>query len=166
MTGRWQESKTVPIPVRYSCTGYNVSCLMLSVHTSSHFSLLSSCLQYPYPTEQVGKADLKVPTQVLNGPTVYDTVLEPGNVLYMPRGYVHEAHTLDECSFHVTIAMPTHDWTLAGAITAAAHVYKTVPIPVRYSCSGYNVSCLMLSVHTSSHFSLLSSCLQYPYPAD
>jgi hypothetical protein len=40
----------------------------------------------------------------------------------MPRGYVHEAHTLlDECSFHVTIAMPTHDWTLAGAITAATH---------------------------------------------
>jgi hypothetical protein len=40
----------------------------------------------------------------------------------MPRGYVHEAHTLlDECSFHVTIAMPTHDWTLAGAMTAATH---------------------------------------------
>jgi hypothetical protein len=30
----WKVYKTVPIPVRYSCTGYNVSCLMLSVHTS------------------------------------------------------------------------------------------------------------------------------------
>ena len=29
-------------------------------------------------------------------------------------------HTLsNDFSFHVTIAMPTHDWTLAGAITTA-----------------------------------------------
>jgi hypothetical protein len=36
----WKVYKTVPILVRYSCTEYNVSCLMLSVHSSSHFSLL------------------------------------------------------------------------------------------------------------------------------
>jgi hypothetical protein len=36
----WKVYKTVPIPVRYSCTEYNVSCLTWSVHTSSHFSSL------------------------------------------------------------------------------------------------------------------------------
>lgn len=67
----------------------------------------------------MGKDGLEIPLQVLEGPLLYDTVLEPGNVLYMPRGYVHEACTLakEECSFHVTLAIPTQDWTLAGAVT-------------------------------------------------
>lgn len=77
-------------------------------------------LQYPYPHEQVGKAGLDVPSSVLNGPLLHDTILVPGDVLYMPRGLVHEAHTShEEYSFHVTIALPTHDWTLATAVTRA-----------------------------------------------
>jgi len=87
------------------------------------FAFLTSkslSLQYPYPNEQVGKANLDIPPHVLDGPLIYDNILNPGDVLYMPRGFVHEAHTLDkECSFHVTIALPTMDWTLAGAVTAA-----------------------------------------------
>jgi len=59
--------------------------------------------------------------------------LRPGDVLYIPRGYVHEASTPvvakddadylfgdeqeeDSFSFHVTIALATHDWTLAGLL--------------------------------------------------
>lgn len=68
----------------------------------------------------MGKAGLKVPLQVLDGPLVYDTILSPGDVLYMPRGFVHQAKTLNsENSFHVTIALPSQDWTLAGAVTTA-----------------------------------------------
>jgi Cupin superfamily protein len=77
-------------------------------------------IPHPYPPEQVGKEGLDVPAEVLEGPTLIQTILNPGDVLYMPRGYVHEAQTHeDNLSFHVTIALATHDWTLAGILTAA-----------------------------------------------
>ena len=74
---------------------------------------------HPYPHEQVGKAGIAVPESVLNGPLAFDGCLSPGDVLYLPRGMVHEASTVDldgppDLSFHITVALATHDWTLAG----------------------------------------------------
>ena len=75
-------------------------------------------VSHPYPHEQVGKGGLAVPVQTLTGPTALDITLCTGDVLYMPRGYVHEAETKsDQMSFHATIAIATHDWTLAGNIS-------------------------------------------------
>ena len=72
-------------------------------------------IPYPYPKEQVGKFGLGVPDEVLLGPTAIETTLRQGDVLYMPRGYVHEARTeSNQPSFHATVAIATHDWTLAG----------------------------------------------------
>ena len=66
-------------------------------------------IQYPYPHEQVGKNGMPVPPSVLEGPCSIDTVLRPGDVLYIPRGHVHQATTYtqgdDEAiqpSFHIT----------------------------------------------------------------
>ena len=63
---------------------------------------------------------------VLEGPCVVERVLKPGDVMYMPRGFVHEARTPamaspddDTLSYHVTVALATHDWTLAGLMTLA-----------------------------------------------
>lgn len=48
-----------------------------------------------------------------------DTVLRRGDVLYMPRGYVHVARTdPTEPSFHATIALATHDWTLPRLLSS------------------------------------------------
>jgi len=75
-------------------------------------------IAHPYPPEQVGKGNLDVPDTVLNGPTVIDTTLRQGDVLYMPRGYVHEARTEStQPSFHATVAIASHDWTLAGNVS-------------------------------------------------
>lgn len=71
----------------------------------------------PYPSshEQVGKAGIPVPKHVLEGPLALSIRLEPGDVLYVPRGMVHQAQSTPESpSFHVTVALATHDWTLAG----------------------------------------------------
>jgi hypothetical protein len=77
-------------------------------------------IPFPYTHEQVGKDGLEVPDEVLQGPTLFETTLYPGDAIYMPRGYVHEARATDNlCSFHVTIALATHDWTLAGIFTNA-----------------------------------------------
>jgi ribosomal protein L16 Arg81 hydroxylase len=57
-----------------------------------------------------------------------ERTMRPGDVLYMPRGYVHEARALEsEPSFHVTIALATHDWTLTGLMsTATQKVLSTI----------------------------------------
>lgn len=77
-------------------------------------------IPFPYPHEQVGKEGMPIPPPVLDGPCLFDGILNAGDVLYMPRGYVHEARTQEEeLSFHVTVALATHDWTLAGVMQSA-----------------------------------------------
>ena len=84
--------------------------------------------QFPYPHEQVGKDGLDVPQAVLDGPLTLEVLLKPGDVLYMPRGFVHEASTSPtSLSYHATIALATHDWTLAGIlVTATEHTMSRV----------------------------------------
>jgi hypothetical protein len=75
---------------------------------------------YPYPNEQVGKAGIPVPQRVFEKVLVERT-LRPGDVLYMPRGYVHEARAIENApSFHITVALATHDWSLAGVLSQMA----------------------------------------------
>ena len=74
---------------------------------------------YPYPGEEAGKDGNSIPQQVLDGRLCIDVTLQPGDVLYMPRGFVHEARSpTNALSFHVTIALATHDWSLAGVISS------------------------------------------------
>jgi len=75
---------------------------------------------HPYSHQQVGKSGLPVPEAVLRGPLAFDGYLGPGDVLYLPRGMVHEASTAStDFSFHITVALATHDWTLAGNLNKA-----------------------------------------------
>jgi hypothetical protein len=54
-------------------------------------------------------------------PAVIDTVLRPGDCLYLPRGYLHAATALGGVSTHLTFGV--HTWTrhhLAGELARAA----------------------------------------------
>lgn len=74
-------------------------------------------IPFPYPHEQVGKRrDLPVPLQVLDGPTSVSRTLRIGDVLYIPRGHVHQAFSSDDLSCHVTVAIATFDWSLGAAV--------------------------------------------------
>src|SRR5687767_7335495 len=44
------------------------------------------------------------------GGPVLELVLEPGDTLYMPRGWLHEALTSDEESLHLTIGVNVYTW--------------------------------------------------------
>ncbi|CAJ1923173.1 unnamed protein product [Cylindrotheca closterium] len=91
-------------------------------------------IPYPYPDEQVGKEGIPVHPTILNGPLCIDTTLQPGDVLYMPRGFVHEASSpSNDLSFHVTIAIATHDWSLAGLISRETNRILTNVIDYRQS---------------------------------
>jgi bifunctional lysine-specific demethylase and histidyl-hydroxylase NO66 len=66
------------------------------------------------------------------GKPVLDLVLEPGDTLYMPRGWLHEALTSDEDSLHLTIGVNVYTWldALRAALDACAdelEVRRSVP---------------------------------------
>ena len=90
---------------------------------------------YPYSHEQVGKNGIPIPQSVISNlsspsstsstssqssPILLEIILEEGDVLYMPRGYVHEASTTncnDQPSFHATMAIMTSDWSLSKTVS-------------------------------------------------
>jgi lysine-specific demethylase/histidyl-hydroxylase NO66 len=47
------------------------------------------------------------------GESVLDVVLEPGDTLYLPRGWLHQALTSDEDSLHLTVGVNVVPWTEA-----------------------------------------------------
>ncbi len=57
----------------------------------------------PLPNER-----FKVPRDQL-GP-VREVHLEPGDLLYLPRGHVHEAFTAEEASMHLTVGVHVYRW--------------------------------------------------------
>lgn len=70
----------------------------------------------PYSEEQVGKNGLIVPDHIFRRPMI-EHEMQPGDVLYMPRGFVHEASCSSNASWHVTLAVATHDWSWSKALT-------------------------------------------------
>ncbi len=64
-------------------------------------------------------------------PTITAT-LEPGDFLYIPRGFVHEARTRDTVSGHITIGLHTNTyadllWTIANNSDVDPWLRKSVP---------------------------------------
>jgi hypothetical protein len=56
------------------------------------------------------------------GEPVHDLVLRAGNVLYLPRGWLHEALTSDTDSLHITVGINVYTWieALRAAVDACA----------------------------------------------
>jgi len=91
-------------------------------HAYANAYLTPASIQYPFTKEQVGKYGNEVDSTVLDGGLCFNNkemVLSPGDVLYLPRGYVHEASCEDEPSFHITVALATHDWCLSVLLSDA-----------------------------------------------
>ena len=92
---------------------------------------------YPYSHEQVGKNGIPIPSTMTNNKNnknnnnndsklLIDATLEEGDILYMPRGYVHEASTTgceNQPSFHATIAVMTSDWSYSKTIAEMVRKY-------------------------------------------
>ena len=122
-------------------------------------------IPYPYPHEQVGKEGIPVPPQVTKGPVAVSVTLQPGDVLYMPRGYVHEAHCQDNLSFHLTVALATHDWTLAGIMSQATDKILTRVVDFRKSIIPQQVN-NNSKAHLQSQLNLAMSMLQEQITAE
>ncbi|SDX95057.1 Cupin superfamily protein [Modestobacter sp. DSM 44400] len=57
-------------------------------------------------------------------PPVIDTVLRPGDALYLPRGYLHSAVALGRISAHLTVGV--HPVTRWGAVESALDLMRTL----------------------------------------
>jgi ribosomal protein L16 Arg81 hydroxylase len=109
--------------------------LILQIHGVKEWTVYQRVpIPYPFTHEQVGKdPDHPVPDAVLQGPLLLQTMLQPGDVLYMPRGYVHEARCHEKMSmgsFHITIAIATHDWSLLGLLQEACQSIFSQRLPI------------------------------------
>jgi hypothetical protein len=62
-----------------------------------------------------------------DGPSYLDTMLEPGDALYLPRGWLHAADALDEQSLHITVGVhaPTR-YTILQALLELASDEQTL----------------------------------------
>jgi ribosomal protein L16 Arg81 hydroxylase len=69
---------------------------------------------------QCGQDEIR-PTEL--GPLVLEALLEPGDCLYLPRGFVHQAVAHDEPSVHLTIGLHVLTWLdlLSVALGQAAY---------------------------------------------
>jgi len=77
---------------------------VLQLHGYKIWSLYDSPLELPLKSQAFGS------TGVRAGPLSSEIRLDPGDVLYVPRGYFHEAKTTDAVSLHLTIGVHPYLW--------------------------------------------------------
>ena len=75
---------------------------------------------FPNNDEQAGKAFALPADFEGEAPRAIETTLSRGDVLYVPRGFVHAATCGEEPSLHATVAVATYDWTWAKLCASAA----------------------------------------------
>ena len=74
-----------------------------------------------------------IPRELLGEP-LREFRLTAGDLLYIPRGYVHEARTTDASSIHVTVGVRSYKWTdlLSELLVAASQenleLRKALPV--------------------------------------
>jgi cupin superfamily protein len=84
---------------------------VLQVSGSKRWLVYDPVLELPLRSQKY-KEELGRP-----GPTVLDVTLTPGDTLYLPRGWLHEALTSDADSLHLTVGVNVITWL--DAIKAA-----------------------------------------------
>jgi hypothetical protein len=75
----------------------------LQLHGVKHWRLYGPAVNLPLANEKA-----IIPRDRL-GP-VQEVCLEPGDLLYIPRGHAHEAFTADHSSLHLTVGVNVHRW--------------------------------------------------------
>jgi lysine-specific demethylase/histidyl-hydroxylase NO66 len=79
---------------------------VLQVSGRKHWRAFAPVLELPLPSQSRAGDDLVGPDDV----PLLDVVLEPGDALYLPRGYVHAASTTDDPSVHLTVGVLATTW--------------------------------------------------------
>jgi hypothetical protein len=96
---------------------------VLQVAGQKHWTIHEPVLRDPLRTQVWTDRREEVAAAAARAPVI-DAVLEPGDVLYLPRGFLHSATALGEISAHLTIGV--HSVTRWGAAEAALDLVRTL----------------------------------------
>lgn len=78
--------------------------LILQIEGRKRWKVYDMPFPLPLPRQSA------LPPGVTRGPVEHDFVLNAGDTLYMPRGFIHEALTSDSYSMHITIGIKVRTW--------------------------------------------------------
>ncbi|WP_235564928.1 cupin domain-containing protein [Modestobacter sp. Leaf380] len=98
---------------------------VLQVAGEKHWTIHEPVLTDPLRTQPWGDRAEAVAAAAEREPVI-DTVLRPGDALYLPRGYLHSATALGEISAHLTIGV--HPVTRWGAVESALDLVRTLAV--------------------------------------
>ena len=88
---------------------------VLQLSGSKHWSLFDAAVELPV------RAQAPEPALYADMPVRQTFTLQPGDLLYLPRGVVHEARATEETSLHITLGILAVNWgdLLAEAVRLA-----------------------------------------------
>lgn len=88
---------------------------VLQIEGKKQWQVREPVIELPLPDEQRAVVERELP------PVVLEPELVPGSVMYLPRGYIHAAHTSDTASLHVTVGVHVVTWLdlIAHAVRGA-----------------------------------------------
>ncbi len=101
---------------------------ILQIDGVKHWRFYGVARELPLASDQA-----EIPRDQL-GPPTQEVLLQPGDLLYMPRGHVHEAFTKDGASLHLTVGLRVFRWmdllqqALAGAGAADVRFRQSLPL--------------------------------------
>ncbi len=98
---------------------------VLQVAGEKHWTIHEPVLTDPLRSQPWGDRAEAVAAAAEREPVI-DTVLRPGDALYLPRGYLHSATALGEISAHLTIGV--HPVTRWGAVESALDLVRTLAV--------------------------------------
>lgn len=78
--------------------------LVLQIAGSKHWRIYGSPLPLPDRSLPSGSAKVHI------GKPVHEFDLTPGDLIYLPRGYIHEGLTSESESLHITVGIPPVTW--------------------------------------------------------
>ena len=89
---------------------------VLQLHGTKHWKVYGPHIERPLPSQAVHGA-------VPPGPLLHDITLTPGDLLYIPRGFVHCAHTSGELSTHLSVSLKPTTWAdvFQGLVNSLPH---------------------------------------------
>ncbi|HEV7870982.1 MAG TPA: cupin domain-containing protein [Modestobacter sp.] len=96
---------------------------VLQVAGEKHWTIHSPVFPDPLRTHPWTDRSAEVAAAAERAPVI-DTVLRPGDALYLPRGYIHSAVALGEISAHLTIGV--HSVTRWGAVESVLDLVRTL----------------------------------------
>ncbi|CCH88887.1 Conserved protein of unknown function; putative cupin and clavaminate synthase domains [Modestobacter italicus] len=96
---------------------------VLQVAGEKHWTIHEPLLADPLRTHPWADRAAEVAAAAERAPVI-DTVLRPGDALYLPRGYIHSAVALGEISAHLTVGV--HSVTRWGAVESALDLVRTL----------------------------------------